>query len=132
MYQYATLGSTDLARSRAFFAPVLGALGIEAFHDSEHGLAYAKKGTKLPSLWVIEPFAGGAATGGNGTMLAFDAASAAEVDAFHAAALANGGSDEGAPGYREHYAPFFYAAYVRDPFGNKLCAVFRDPAKGAS
>ena len=60
---------------------------------------------------------------GNGVTVAFDAPSRAAVDAFHAAALAAGGSDEGPPGIREHYHPNYYGAYVRDPDGNKLCVV---------
>ena len=58
-------------------------------------------------------------------MLAFLAADRAAVDAFHAAALAHGGDDEGPPGVREGMDPVFYAAYVRDPDGNKLCAFVR-------
>ncbi len=130
MYSYTTLGTDDVARSSAFFTPVLGALGLASFFSSDTAVAYAAAGSKSPCLWVVTPFAGGAATAGNGAMLAFDATSTQQVMDFHAAALANGGRDEGAPGYREHYAPNFYAAYVRDPFGNKLCAVFRDPERG--
>ncbi len=132
MYSYTTLGSDDMARSKAFFVPTLAALDVVPFYDSNDGLAFAKRGIKLPSLWITSPFDGQAASRGNGAMLALEASSTEQVNAFHAAALANGGSDEGAPGYREHYAPNFYAAYVRDPFGNKLCAVFRDPARAAS
>ena len=73
---------------------------------------------------MIAPFDGGEAGVGNGTMVGFPAASPEEVDAFHAAALANGGSDEGAPGPRPHYGPDWYAGYVRDPTGNKLSVVF--------
>jgi predicted lactoylglutathione lyase len=58
-------------------------------------------------------------------MVAFSARSWKGVDAFHAAALANGGSSDGAPGLRLNYAPDFYAAYVRDPDGNKIAAVCR-------
>ncbi|HEY2480726.1 MAG TPA: VOC family protein, partial [Caulobacteraceae bacterium] len=65
------------------------------------------------------------ASGGNGTMLAFLAPTRAAVDAFHAAALAHGGRDEGPPGVREGMDPVFYAAYVRDLDGAKLCAFVR-------
>jgi catechol 2,3-dioxygenase-like lactoylglutathione lyase family enzyme len=131
MYQYATLGTNEPKTSKAFYDAVLGVLGIVLFYEDDHSLAYAKRGSERPSLWVMRPYAGGSATHGNGSMLCFDASSKDEVDAFHAAALAHHGSDEGAPGYREHYAPFFYAAYIRDPFGNKLATAFRDPARGA-
>ena len=57
-------------------------------------------------------------------MIGFPATSHEQVQAFHAAALAHGGSDDGAPGPREHYGPDWYSAYVRDPSGNKLSIVF--------
>jgi predicted lactoylglutathione lyase len=56
-------------------------------------------------------------------MVAFPASTAVQVDQFHATALAMGGADEGPPGHRAHYGPHFYAAYVRDPDGNKLACV---------
>ena len=71
------------------------------------------------------PFDGQPASHGNGTMLALTAQTRAVVDAFHAAALAHGGSDEGAPGLR--YSANFYSCYVRDPDGNKLSAVCDRP-----
>jgi catechol 2,3-dioxygenase-like lactoylglutathione lyase family enzyme len=129
MYSYATLGTVDIKASRAFFDAVFAPLNMARIYSYDDALAYGRADTKVPGLWVIPPFDKRAASVGNGSMLAFDAQSAAAVDAFHAAALANGGSDEGAPGYRAHYSPDFYAAYVRDPLGNKLCAVFRDPAR---
>jgi predicted lactoylglutathione lyase len=67
-----------------------------------------------------------AATVGNGSMPALVAADRAAVDGFHAAACAAGGQDDGAPGLRP-YGPGFYAAYVRDPDGNKLSAVYLEP-----
>ncbi|MFN3970826.1 MAG: hypothetical protein ACK4L4_05550 [Gemmobacter sp.] len=74
-------------------------------------------------LWVTRPFDGGPARAGNGAMVAFAAPGRAAVEAFHAAALAQGGADEGAPGLRPQYGAGFYAAYVRDPDGNKVAAV---------
>ena len=76
-------------------------------------------------LWVCTPFNGAPATAGNGAMVALWAKTWAQVDAFHAAALAQGGTSEGEPGLRLQYNPDFYAAYVRDPDGNKLAAVCR-------
>lgn len=72
---------------------------------------------------MTEPFDGQPASVGNGTMVSFLAKSRAVVDAFHAAALAHGGTNEGLPGLRPQYGPQFYAGYVRDPDGNKLNAV---------
>ncbi|GLS87974.1 hypothetical protein GCM10010873_29480 [Cypionkella aquatica] len=91
---------------------------IGAF-DGEIG--YGPKGAENPLIWINQPFDGKPATVGNGSMPAFHATTRAAVDAFHAAALASGGRDEGAPGLR--YSPNFYACYVRDPDGNKLSAV---------
>jgi hypothetical protein len=71
---------------------------------------------------ICKPFNGKQCTVGNGTMVTFAAHSAEAVRAFHSAVLANGGSDEGAPGTRAYYSPTFYVAYVRDPDGNKLAA----------
>jgi len=76
---------------------------------------------------VVRPLDGAAAGAGNGVTVAFAAPTRAAVDAFHAAALAAGASDEGAPGLRPHYHPNYYGAYVRDPDGNKLCAVCHSP-----
>lgn len=71
----------------------------------------------------MKPFDDNPATAGNGAHIAFLATRRSAVDAFHAAAMANGGSDEGAPGPRPHYHDHYYGAYVRDPEGNKLQAV---------
>lgn len=132
MIQYATLGTDDLARSKQFYDALLAAVDVQSFYASSEALAYAKNGSTLPALWIVSPYAAGPASGGNGPMLAFDATSREQVQSFHRIALAQGGSSEGEPGYREQYAPFFYAAYVRDPFGNKLACVFRDPERGAT
>jgi predicted lactoylglutathione lyase len=70
---------------------------------------------------ICKPFDGQAARGGNGIMIAFVAPSKEAVQAAHAAGLANGGSDEGAPGMRPPEGNSFYGAYMRDPAGNKLC-----------
>ena len=78
-----------------------------------------------PAFTSPPPFDGAPATRGNGTMLALRATTRAQVDGFHAAALAHGGTDEGGPGLR--YGPTFYSCYVRDPDGNKLSAVCDGP-----
>jgi catechol 2,3-dioxygenase-like lactoylglutathione lyase family enzyme len=77
----------------------------------------------MPTIYIYTPADGRPATWGNGTHVAFIADSRDQVDAFHAAALEQGGMDEGKPGLRPHYGPNYYAAYVRDPDGNKLQAV---------
>jgi catechol 2,3-dioxygenase-like lactoylglutathione lyase family enzyme len=77
------------------------------------------------ALWLCKPFNGEAAAPGNGTMVALKASSWEQVQAFHAAALAHGGTSEGEPALRPQYNADFYAAYVRDPDGNKLAVVCR-------
>jgi catechol 2,3-dioxygenase-like lactoylglutathione lyase family enzyme len=86
---------------------------------------YEAGGAREVALWVCKPFNGQAASVGNGIMVALRAKSWEQVDAFHAAALANGGISDGAPGLRPQYNADFYAAYVRDPDGNKLAVVCR-------
>ena len=86
----------------------------------------ANTDVRLVCLWVLTPVLKLPANWGNGTMIAFTAESRAAVDAFHAAAMNNGGIDEGGPGLRP-YSPNFYSCYVRDPDGNKLSAVCEKP-----
>ncbi len=121
MFSHATLGTNDPARARRFYDAVMPLIGhplLFAFGDT---IAYGE--ATGPKLFVGPPFDGQAARPGNGPHLAFIVPNRGLVDAFHAAALAAGGSDEGAPGPRPHYHANYYAAYVRDPDGNKLQAV---------
>jgi catechol 2,3-dioxygenase-like lactoylglutathione lyase family enzyme len=130
MIDYATVGTNDFAASSAFFDAVLATLGHRRTHDySEQGwLAYGRNGqANEVTLWLCKPYDGQPATVGNGTMIAFSAQTRAQVDAFHAAALAHGGRCEGPPGIREQYGPDMYLAYVRDPMGNKFSVVCRTP-----
>ncbi len=125
MLQYLTLGSNDIIRSRTFYDAALAPLGIARVHEDANELAYAAPaaaGLQQVKLWLVRPYLGYPATWGNGTMVAFAASSRQQVRDFHAAALAAGGTDDGAPGLRP-YHPTFYSAYVRDPDGNKLSAV---------
>jgi catechol 2,3-dioxygenase-like lactoylglutathione lyase family enzyme len=120
MLYYVTLGTNDEKKAHAFYKAALAPLGIVPL--GTHG-GFGEPGGEA-FLWIGAPFDGKPATRGNGTMVAFRAKSREAVDAFHAACLAAGGSDEGAPGYRK-YASDWYGAYARDPDGNKLTAVFR-------
>lgn len=86
---------------------------------------YENDGRRELAFWIGNPFDQQAASVVNGSMVAFSGASWKAVDEFHAAALANGGPSEGAPGLRPHYGKDFYAAYVRDLDGNKVAAVCR-------
>lgn len=130
MFSYVCLGTNDLARATTFYDATLGALGLSRCDDPEQPGWAAwvdpdDPGSPKVALWLCAPFDGRPATAGNGTMVALIAKSWNAVEAFHAAALAQGGRSEGAPGLRPQYSRDFYAAYVRDPDGNKLAAVCR-------
>ena len=135
MFKYVTLGSNDLAASGRFYDAALAPLGVNRLVTKDEELGYGlppKPGEKRKCwLYVLQPFNGQAASHGNGVDIAFEAPSREAIDAFHAAAMAHGGTDEGAPGLRAHYMPSFYTAYVRDPFGNKINAVFDKPIAGS-
>lgn len=128
MFSHITVGTNDLSGTIAFYDAILAPLGItRAVSSPEHGFAgYGHAGGRA-QLFVCRPFDGRDATGGNGTHAAFLATDRAAVDAFHAAALAHGAADEGAPGPRPHYHEHYYGAYVRDPDGNKLQACCHSP-----
>jgi catechol 2,3-dioxygenase-like lactoylglutathione lyase family enzyme len=124
MIAYATVGVNDMDRSIAFYDAVFASLGARRETTSPTWTGYAREGD-AGWFFLTRPYDRQAASGGNGTMLAFLAPSRAAVDAFHAAALAHGGANEGPPGVREGMDPVFYAAYARDPDGAKLCAFVR-------
>ena len=92
---------------------------------------FGATGRNSPFLCVCRPYDGQPASPGNGFHIAWVAADKAAVEAFHTAALSHGGSDEGAPGHRPHYSADYFAAYVRDPDGNKLQAVFYEKGRKA-
>ena len=123
---YVTLGTDDLNAALPFYDAVLMAIGYER-GDPEGGWAFYGPRGEAPIVGVCRPFDGKPARGGNGAMVAFKAADQAQVRTAHAAALANGGTDEGAPGFRPPEGTSFYGAYVRDAVGNKLC-FFTAPA----
>lgn len=126
MLLYVTLGSNDISRAQGFYDAVMPVLGYRRQRESDEEIGYAADGDTRCRFWVVMPYNQRAATIGNGSMVALHAESRAAVDAFHAAALAHGGTDEGKPGLRSFHANF-YAAYVRDPDGNKLSAVCERP-----
>jgi catechol 2,3-dioxygenase-like lactoylglutathione lyase family enzyme len=122
MFLYITVGTNDLAAATRFYDAVLAPLGLTRRATEPDEIGYAAPSDSRSRLWITQPYDGKAATVGNGSMPAFVAPSEQAVRDFHAAALAAGGTDEGAPGLRP-YGASFYAAYVRDPDGNKLSAV---------
>ncbi len=121
MFSHVTVGTNDFDRSVRFYDAVLNTLGHKQLFSMEGAAAYGEM--TGPKTFLLYPFDKGKATPGNGMHFAYAAKTRAEVDAFHKAALENGGTCEGPPGLRPHYHPNYYGAYVRDPDGNKLQAV---------
>jgi catechol 2,3-dioxygenase-like lactoylglutathione lyase family enzyme len=128
VFNHVMIGSNDIERSRRFYNAVLGVLGAGEPLRNEAAtghvrLFYRHEGHTLA---ISEPINGEAATVGNGSTLAFKCDSPERVHAFHDAAVAAGGvSIEAPPGLRQHKLGDYYLAYVRDPDGNKLCALHR-------
>ena len=118
MFDHVGLNVRDFERSRAFYRQALEPLGLQETLAFEEWTAAAFGPEGKYGFWIAqrEPF-------GTGTHVAFEAPDRETVDAFHAAALAAGGSDNGGPGIREHYHPTYYGAFVLDPDGNNVEAV---------
>jgi catechol 2,3-dioxygenase-like lactoylglutathione lyase family enzyme len=118
---HVSVGVTDLERSRRFYDAAMAALGYRMLMEQPgFGAAY---GTSFPEFWINLPLDRGPASAGNGVHVAFLAPDRAAVECFHAAALAHGGRCDGPPGERPHYTAGYYAAFVRDPDGNRLEAM---------
>lgn len=115
---HVSVGSNDLERALAFYDVVLATVGAERKHEVP-GFAVAY-GKLFPEFWVQTPFDEQTASVGNGVHFAFIAMTRDAVHAFHEAALAAGGKDEGAPGPRPQYGNDYYGCFVRDLDGNKI------------
>jgi catechol 2,3-dioxygenase-like lactoylglutathione lyase family enzyme len=117
MIGYATIGANDLERATQFYDKVLEPLGGKRAFANERMQFYM--GANAPGmLAVCKPYDEKPASVGNGAMFGLPAATTAQLDAAHSAAIAAGATDEGAPGPRTDN---FYGAYFRDPDGNKIC-----------
>lgn len=123
LYSHSFVGTNDLEKSRKFYDAVMPTVGAQFVGAEERRFFYMKDGQAFA---VGLPYDGEAAASGNGHTVGFNADSKEAVDAFHAAGLANGGTCEGKPGPREG-AMNRYGAYLRDPYGNKLCAFTPTP-----
>jgi len=129
---HVSLGTNDLDAALAFYDPVMATIGAtrqEQIKVPEAGLVAVAYGRAFPEFWIQLPANRLPAAMGNGVHVGFMASDEGTVQRFHAAALANGGSDEGAPGPRPHYGAAYYGCFVRDPDGNKIEATFRDAGK---
>lgn len=124
MFSHIMLGTNDVQKSKKFYNAILGALGHEPGTIDEKGRCFWV--TKTGIFGVTKPLDGKPAGNGNGSTFGFAAASPAAVNAWHAAGIANGGTTcEDPPGIREGRTGQLYLAYLRDPDGNKLCALHR-------
>jgi catechol 2,3-dioxygenase-like lactoylglutathione lyase family enzyme len=121
MLGHLSFGVHDLARAAAFYDRILAPLGFVRVWSNERGVGFGEAGKGDKLALFAKP--NQAVAPGPGFHLAFDAPSRAAVDAFHAAAIAAGGTDGGAPGPRPHYSPTYYAAFIIDLDGYKLEAV---------
>jgi catechol 2,3-dioxygenase-like lactoylglutathione lyase family enzyme len=124
MFSHIAMGVKDMDASRAFYDATLGALGYAAGEMDDSGRCYYRTPTGV--FLLTYPLNGAPASAGNGTTIGFSAPSPEAADAWHAAGLANGGTAcEDPPGVREGPSGKRYLAYLRDPAGNKLCALHR-------
>ncbi len=130
MIGYVTLGTNDLEKARAYYDDLLGTLGAKRLMEmDENGFTLYGVDMATPSIAITKPDNQQEAVPGNGNMVALQMQERAEVDAFYNKGIELGGSDEGGPGVRGDEGPMaFYAAYFRDPEGNKLCAFRLGPA----
>ena len=122
MFDHVGLNVRDYRASRSFYEQALAPLGYRVVMSFDEWKAAGFGPEEKPEFWISErdPV-------GTGTHVAFACDDRAAVDAFHAAALAAGGTDNGPPGLREHYHPTYYAAFVIDPDGNNVEGVCHTP-----
>ena len=128
MFSHINLGTNNIDQAAVFYDAVLSPLGLVkkavTYNDETVGWCWAGS-QGLPNFYVVMPFDNSPASVGNGSMVAFAAASSAAVDAAYQAGLEVGGQSEGAPGLRDQYGPGYYGAYLRDLDGNKIHIVYR-------
>ncbi|WP_375285712.1 VOC family protein [Sphingomonas sp.] len=120
MIHHVSVGSNDIAAARRFYETVMPLVGLALMKSAETALDF---GSGMLAFSVETPKDGKPATVGNGSHVAFGVEDRGAVDAFYAAALANGGTCDGKPGLRPEYDAHYYGAFVRDPDGNKIEAV---------
>ena len=125
MFSHVMLGVNDLETSKKFYDALLGTLGIGPGVANRNRYFYR---SPTGSFGITTPINGEPATHGNGSTIGFTMQSPEQADAFHAAGVANGGTTcEEPPGFRDNGVGKLYLAYLRDPDGNKICALHRMP-----
>ena len=123
MFSHVMVGANDIQQAKIFYDAVLGALGHDPGVIDDKGRCFYR--TKTGIFSISKPINGEPASHGNGSTVGFAAASPAAAEAWHAAGLAHGGTTcEDPPGIRDG-ATKLYLAYLRDPSGNKICALHR-------
>lgn len=127
MLDHLSLGTGDLARSKAFYDAALAPLGCRMVMEFPGTVGYGPS-PQAPQFWIGACPEGKTISPGLGTHIAFAAPNRAAVDAFYAAAIAAGGQDNGKPGLRPNYHPNYYGAFVIDPDGHRVEAVCHLPA----
>ncbi|HLM10832.1 MAG TPA: VOC family protein [Reyranella sp.] len=126
MFDHLSITASDLDRAEKFYDAILAPLGVPRVNRRARAIGYGERRHVDGAACYFSVYLSDKVVPDN-RHWCFRAPSRAAVRAFHAAALANGGSDDGAPGIREIYSPDYYAAFVRDPDGNRLEAVTRRP-----
>jgi len=129
---HVSLGIADTERAKTFYTAILNPLGYRLLHEVREGdiITSLGWGLNFPELWTNIPFDGKKPESGVGVHVAFHAPSRGAVEEFHRCALLAGGRDNGAPGYRLDYDPGYYGAFILDPDGNRLEAVWFDHKAG--
>lgn len=120
MFDHLSIGARSLKAAKRFYDQALKPLGYTCLSEDAASLSYGKK---QPQFWINQTDWPPTADERSGVHFCFDAPSRSAVDAFHRAALAAGGRDNGKPGLRPDYAKNYYAAFVTDPDGYRLEAV---------
>jgi catechol 2,3-dioxygenase-like lactoylglutathione lyase family enzyme len=120
MIDHVSIAVRDLKKAEPFYTALLAPLGLLKLRESDATIGFGKK---YPEFWINRRPAMGLMADDSGVHICLRAPDTAAVDAFHAAALAGGGTSNGAPGLRPHYQSNYYAAFIRDPDGNRLEAV---------
>ena len=121
MIDHVSIAVRDLKAAARFYEPLLATLGMTKLRDwPDAAVGYGKK---YPEFWINRRKDMAPVAADSGVHICLRASSIHAVDAFHAAALAAGGISDGAPGLRAHYHANYYAAFIRDPDGNRIEAV---------